>query len=162
MDADYIQARMATFEGVKRRYTVQEKYGEVFIDDYAHHPTAIKYVIEETRTRFPDRQIVAFFQPDRYSRGLTFAKEFAAAMDLADYPYFIDFPENAHPEPGIDIDVTEITQYIPRAKIVTTDEATTESLIKQYNHVVYLYMSSKDIYKFEEKMIAARGKLESA
>ncbi|MBO6046341.1 MAG: UDP-N-acetylmuramate--alanine ligase, partial [Erysipelotrichaceae bacterium] len=94
MEADYIQNRMATFEGVKRRYTVKEANGNVYIDDYAHHPTAIKFVIEETRTRFPGKPIVAFFQPDRFSRGQRFQKEFAQSMDAADYPYFIDFPEN--------------------------------------------------------------------
>lgn len=153
MDADYIEERLSTFEGVKRRYTVKEVGNCIYVDDYAHHPTAVKYVIEATRTRYPGKKIVALFKPDRYSRILRFAKEFAQAMDLADYPYLCHFPENAKKEEGIDIDITEIGQYIPRAKIINEDDEAAE-MLAQYDDVVYLFMSSKDIYKLEEKVIA--------
>lgn len=152
MRADYIQQRLSTFEGVKRRYTVKEVDGEIYVDDYAHHPTAIQYVVEATRSRYPGRKIVAVFQPDRFSRGLRFAKEFAKAMDCSDYPFLVHFPENAKKEPGIDIDIHEIGQYIPRAKIIHEDDEAVR-LLAQYEHVVYLFMSSKDIYKLENMLI---------
>ena len=155
MEAEYLEEKLSTFEGVKRRYTVKEIGDCVYVDDYAHHPTAVKYVIEETRTRYPGKKIVAVFQPDRFSRALRFAKRFAESMDLADYPYFVDFPANAHPEPGINIDVTEITQYIPRAKIIKENEEDAAKLA-QYDNVVYLFMSSKDIYKLEDLVIKAK------
>ncbi|MCD7807797.1 MAG: Mur ligase domain-containing protein [Erysipelotrichaceae bacterium] len=153
MEADYIQKRLSTFEGVKRRYTVKEDGNNIYVDDYAHHPTAIRYVIEATRSRYPGREIVAIFQPDRFSRGLRFAKEFAQAMELADYPFLVHFPENAKKEPGIDIDIYEIAQYIPRAKVIHEDEEAVQ-LLAQYDHVVYIFMSSKDIYKLEDMVIA--------
>ncbi len=153
MEADYIQNRLSTFEGVKRRYTVKEDGNNIYVDDYAHHPTAIRYVIEATRSRYPGREIVAIFQPDRFSRGLRFAKEFAQAMELADYPFLVHFPENAKKEPGIDIDIYEIAQYIPRAKVIHEDEEAVK-LLAQYDHVVYIFMSSKDIYKLEDMVIA--------
>jgi len=152
MRADYIQERLSTFDGVKRRYTVKTVGDDIYVDDYAHHPTAIKYVIEATRSRYPGRKIVAIFQPDRFSRGLRFAKEFAEAMDLADYPYLVHFPENAKKEPGIDIDIHEIGQYIPRASIIHEDEEAVK-MLADYDHVVYLFMSSKDIYKLENMVI---------
>lgn len=155
MEAEYIERRLSTFEGVKRRYTVKEVGDCVYVDDYAHHPTAVKFVIEATRTRYPGKQIVALFKPDRFSRILRFAKEFAEAMDLADYPYLCHFPENAVKEEGIDIDITEIGQYIPRAQIIDEDEEAAR-LLAQYDNVVYLFMSSKDIYKLEEKVIAQK------
>ena len=144
MEAEYIEERLSTFEGVKRRYTVKEIGDCVYVDDYAHHPTAVKYVIEATRTRYPGKKIVALFKPDRFSRILRFAKEFAEAMDLADYPYLCHFPENAKKEDGIDIDINEIGQYIPRAKIIKEDEEAAK-MLAQYDNVVYLFMSSKDI-----------------
>ena len=101
MRADYIQQRLATFDGVKRRYTVKEVGNNIYVDDYAHHPTAIRYVIEATRSRYPGREIVAIFQPDRFSRGLRFAKEFAEAMDLADHPSWFTSQRTAKKEPGI-------------------------------------------------------------
>ena len=156
MEAEYIEERLSTFEGVKRRYTVKEIGDCVYVDDYAHHPTAVKYVIEATRTRYPGKKIVALFKPDRFSRILRFAKEFAEAMDLADYPYLCHFPENAKKEDGIDIDISEIGQYIPRAKIIKEDEEAAK-MLAQYDNVVYLFMSSKDIYKLEEKVIAQKN-----
>ena len=156
MEAEYIEERLSTFEGVKRRYTVKEIGDCVYVDDYAHHPTAVKYVIEATRTRYPGKKIVALFKPDRFSRILRFAKEFAEAMDLADYPYLCHFPENAKKEDGIDIDINEIGQYIPRAKIIKEDEEAAK-MLAQYDNVVYLFMSSKDIYKLEEKVIAQKN-----
>ncbi len=161
MDADFMEQHLSTFEGVKRRYTVKEIGNNIYVDDYAHHPTAVKYVIEETRTRYPGKKIVAIFKPDRFSRVLRFAKEFAEAMDLADFPYLCHFPENAHKEPGINIDITEIGQYIPRAMIIKEDDDAAK-LLAEYDNVVYLFMSSKDIYKLEEKVIKAKGDLESA
>lgn len=155
MDADYIEERLSTFEGVKRRYTVKEVGNCIYVDDYAHHPTAVKYVIEATRTRYPGKKIVALFKPDRFSRIARFAKEFAQAMDSADYPFLCHFPENAKKEEGIDIDITEIGQYIPRAKIIKEDEEAAK-MLAQYDNVVYLFMSSKDIYKLEEKVIAQK------
>ena len=59
-------------KGTKRRYSVTEVGNNVYVDDYAHHPTAIKYVIEATRVRYPSKKIVAIFKPDRFSRGRSF------------------------------------------------------------------------------------------
>ncbi len=156
MDAEYIEDRLSSFEGVKRRYSVKEIDNCVYVDDYAHHPTAVKYVIEATRIRYPGKKIVALFKPDRFSRILRFAKEFAEAMDLADYPYLCHFPENAKKEDGIDIDITEIGQYIPRAKIIKEDDEAAQ-MLAEYENVVYLFMSSKDIYKLEEKVISKKA-----
>ncbi len=152
MSAEYIQKRLSTFEGVKRRYTVQEIGNNVYVDDYAHHPTAIEYVIEATRSRYPDKQIVAIFQPDRFSRGAMFAKEFADSMNRADFPFLMHFPDNAKKEEGIDIDIYDIAKYIPRA-IVIKDDETAVSLLGQHDNVVFLFMSSKDIYKLQKKVI---------
>lgn len=155
MEAEYINERLASFDGVKRRYSVKKIGHNIYVDDYAHHPTAIRMVIEATRVRYPYKKIVAVFKPDRFSRILRFAKEFAEAMDLSDYPYLCHFPENAAKEPGIDIDIHEIGQYIPRAKIIREDQESAKQL-SEYEDVVYLFMSSKDIYKFEDLVIEAK------
>ena len=149
---------LVNFTGTDRRFQKKGVFnGITVIDDYAHHPTAIKYVIEETRTRFPGKQIVAVYQPDRYSRGLRFAKDYARIMDTVDHPYFVDFPKNAPKEPGIDIDVSVITKNLPRSKVVTEDEAGAKELA-QYDNAVFLFMSPKDIYKLEELVIKEKEK----
>ena len=158
MSYEYILNRLQTFEGTKRRYTVQEIGNNIYVDDYAHHPTAIKYVIEATRVRYPGKKIVAVFKPDRFSRGARFAKEFAAEMEKADYPYFCPFPDNAKHEDGIDIDIYDIAKIAPRSKVIIEDETGVEELM-QYDNCVFLFMSSKDIYKFEEKLILAKSSI---
>ncbi len=158
MSYEYILERLQTFEGTKRRYTVQKIGHNIYVDDYAHHPTAIRYVIEATRVRYPGKEIVAVFQPDRFSRGARFAKEFAFEMEKADHPYFCPFPENAKHEDGIDIDIYDIAQYAPRAKVIRQDDSGIEELM-QYDNCVFLFMSSKDIYKFEEKLILKKNSI---
>ena len=145
MSYDYILSKLQTFKGTKRRYTVKTQGNNVFVDDYAHHPTAIRYVIEATRVRYPGKKIVAIFQPDRFSQ----------EKDKADYPYFCPFPENAKQEDGIDIDIYDISKNSARAKVITEDEAGVKELM-QYDNCVFLFMSSKDIYKFEEMLIEAK------
>ena len=153
---DTIRKGLLSFGGTHRRFEYKGSLGDVtVIDDYAHHPTAIKYVIEATRVRYPGKKIVAIFQPDRFSRGARFAKEFAQEMDKADYPYFCPFPENAKHEDGIDIDIYDISKNSARAKVITEDEAGVKELM-QYDNCVFLFMSSKDIYKFEEMLIEAK------
>ncbi len=153
---DTIRKGLLSFGGTHRRFEYKGSLGDVtVIDDYAHHPTAIRYVIEATRVRYPGKKIVAIFQPDRFSRGARFAKEFAQEMDKADYPYFCPFPENAKHEDGIDIDIYDISKNSARAKVITEDEAGVKELM-QYDNCVFLFMSSKDIYKFEEMLIEAK------
>lgn len=156
MSQEYIQKRLSSFEGTKRRYSVTTLGNDVYVDDYAHHPTAIKYVIEATRTRYPSKKIVAVFQPDRFSRGLKFAKDFAQAIDLADYPYYIPFPDNAAKEAGIDIDIYDMAAYNPRIQVIEENEENAKQLA-EYENVVFLFMSSKDIYKFEQMVIDAKN-----
>jgi len=161
ISASVIQERLATFEGVKRRYTIKMYEDCVFVDDYAHHPTAIKAVIEATRIRYPYKKIIAIFKPDRYSRIQQFAKQFAESLNDADAVYLCHFPKNATKEEGIDIDITEIGQYISRAIIINEDEEAAIQLSK-YDNAVYLFMSSKDIYLLEEKLIKVKKKYEKS
>jgi UDP-N-acetylmuramate--alanine ligase len=73
------------FRGVRRRFEVRgESCGATIIDDYAHHPTAVRATIETARQAFPRRRIVVAFQPHQVSRTQHLIDEFAAALALAD------------------------------------------------------------------------------
>jgi len=157
MEFDYMAKQMQTFAGAKRRYTVTEIGSNVYVDDYAHHPTAITFVIEATRIRYPNKEIVAIFKPDRFSRGAQFAQEFADALSLADYAYFCHFPTNAVKEEGFDIDIYDIAKYLPSANVINEEKEGAE-ILAQHDGVVFLFMSSKDIYKLQEKVINIKKK----
>lgn len=77
---------MADFKGVKRR---QELLGEVngitVIEDFAHHPTAVDLTLRCMRERFPDRRILAVFEPrSATSRRKVFQEDYARAFANAD------------------------------------------------------------------------------
>jgi len=79
-----VAAAVATFPGVHRRLeVVGEAGGVVVVDDFAHHPTAVRLTLEGARHRFPGRRLVAVFEP----RSLTAGRAaFAAAYEEAFVP----------------------------------------------------------------------------
>ncbi len=73
-----IKKSLKNFSGVQRRMTkVFIKNKNDFYDDYAHHPTEIKSILEGVRNVSPERKIISIFEPHRYSRVLTLKKEFS-------------------------------------------------------------------------------------
>ncbi len=76
---------LASFKGVKRRFTYQIKTEElVFIDDYAHHPEEINAVHQAVREMYPGKRVLAVFQPHLFSRTKDFADEFAESLSQFD------------------------------------------------------------------------------
>jgi len=75
-----------SFKGVKRRQEVRgEKRGVLVIDDFAHHPTAVRETIDAVRGAYAGRRLWAIFEPrSNTSKRNVFEKEFAAALALAD------------------------------------------------------------------------------
>ncbi|MCP4804099.1 MAG: UDP-N-acetylmuramate--L-alanine ligase [Proteobacteria bacterium] len=81
-----IQAALNGFTGVQRRFTVRGDVGGVLIvDDYGHHPVEIEATLQGARDGFPDRRIVAVFQPHRYSRVQDLELDFCRAFNRADH-----------------------------------------------------------------------------
>lgn len=78
-------AALAQYRGVRRRFEMLGHFrGAPVIDDYAHHPTAVKQLLESARETFPGRRIVAVFQAHQYGRLTGFFDEFVHALALAD------------------------------------------------------------------------------
>jgi UDP-N-acetylmuramate: L-alanyl-gamma-D-glutamyl-meso-diaminopimelate ligase len=84
--ADRVAVAFAGFEGVRRRQEVVGEIGGVLvIDDFAHHPTAVRETIRGIRERYPDRPVTAVFEPrSNTSRRKIFQEEFARALSGAD------------------------------------------------------------------------------
>ena len=76
-----IKKSLKEFEGVKRRFDIKyNKNGNLYIDDYAHHPTEIKTTIEAAKKGWPNKKIISIFQPHLYSRTKSFFEDFADAL----------------------------------------------------------------------------------
>ena len=75
---------LQNFKGVKRRFEIIGSIGGIpLVDDYAHHPTAVKQLLETAKATFKGRRIVAVFQAHQYQRINGFFDEFAAALAQA-------------------------------------------------------------------------------
>lgn len=87
-----IQTHLPNFRGARRRFEHRGFYNNIlFVDDYAHHPSEISATLAAARVKrsqpLPSglqRQIVAVFQPHRYSRATTLLKEFSTCFGEAD------------------------------------------------------------------------------
>ncbi len=76
-----IKIALKKFLGIQRRFTKVFSLGDVdFYDDYAHHPTEIKAVINGAKQVNKNRKIICVFQPHRYSRVKSLKKEFALSF----------------------------------------------------------------------------------
>lgn len=83
--ADKIREALLTFKGIQRRFELVVREDEqVYIDDYAHHPTELEAAILAAKTLYPNRKITGVFQPHLYSRTQDFVEGFAKALDGLD------------------------------------------------------------------------------
>jgi UDP-N-acetylmuramate--alanine ligase len=94
---------LASYKGVKRRFTYHIKTDDfVFIDDYAHHPEEINAVHQAVREMYPNKKVLAIFQPHLYSRTNDFADEFAKSLSQFDELLLLDiYPARELPIPGV-------------------------------------------------------------
>ena len=80
-----IKDGLKNFQGVQRRFTKIFSFQKVpFFDDYAHHPTEIKEVLNGVKEVYKNKEIVCIFQPHRISRLKNLKREFAKAFAKAD------------------------------------------------------------------------------
>lgn len=145
MDAHSIEEGLCDFHGVKRRFVVEEDGEDIFIDDYAHHPTEVGVTIDTARKRFPDKKLVVIFKPHRASRVKYFASDFKKQLQKADRVYLCDFTSIDDKQDGTDIDITYLQKMIEGSVVVSEDEKGAEVLAKE-SPACFLFMSSKDIY----------------
>ncbi len=94
---------LSGFGGVGRRF---ERLGDVngvaVVDDYAHHPTEIRATLQAARQAFPDRRLVAVFQPHLFSRTRELGPEMGAALSAADLAVVTDvYAAREQPIPGV-------------------------------------------------------------
>ncbi|WP_299254808.1 UDP-N-acetylmuramate--L-alanine ligase [uncultured Lacinutrix sp.] len=100
--SDLIKA-LASYKGVKRRFTYQIKTDDlVFIDDYAHHPEEINAVHQAVREMYPNDEVLAIFQPHLFSRTKDFAAEFASSLSQFNEVLLLDiYPARELPIKGV-------------------------------------------------------------
>ncbi|HWJ03659.1 MAG TPA: UDP-N-acetylmuramate--L-alanine ligase [Verrucomicrobiae bacterium] len=82
---EQIKASLAKFSGTKRRFEQLGQYnGALIMDDYAHHPTEVNTTLEGAHLAYPDRKIIAVFQPHTFTRTEKLLDQFARSFTHAD------------------------------------------------------------------------------
>jgi UDP-N-acetylmuramate--alanine ligase len=97
-----IAAGLSSFGGVARRFELKgEPRGVLVIDDYGHHPTAIRATLAAVRERFPGRAVWLAHEPLTYHRAAAMLDELAAALALADHVVIADIWAGRDPDTTI-------------------------------------------------------------
>ena len=144
--ATLIQERLLTYGGVKRRFT-ETKIGDVIlVDDYAHHPTEISATLQSARQKYPDREIVAIFQPHTFTRTKAFLQNFADSLSKADTTYLCDIFGSAREKQG-ELSIQDLSSLIEGCEVLQLD---TIDHLKKHENAVFLFMGAGDIHKYQE------------
>jgi UDP-N-acetylmuramate--alanine ligase len=100
---DQIRAGIRSFRGVKRRFEIHSSTpGNIYIDDYAHHPEEIKACLSSVRAMYPTQWLTVVFQPHLFTRTRDFAEGFSESLSLADEVVLLDiYPARELPIPGV-------------------------------------------------------------
>ncbi len=95
LSPDEIRAGLLSFGGVARRQELKgEKNGIKVIDDFAHHPTAIRLAVQSIRQKYPDSRLWILFEPrSNTTRRAVFQKELAESLALADFAVVAAIPD---------------------------------------------------------------------
>ena len=116
ISAGEIVRGLKSFSGVVRRQEViGEAGGVTVVDDFAHHPTAIRVTLEAIAERFTGHRILAAFEPrSNTARRNVFQKDFATAFDRASRVYLapVYFKDNDPIPQGERLDTTELADAI--------------------------------------------------
>ncbi len=132
VDPDQIIRSLASFNGVARRFSIECQQADfVFIDDYAHHPTAINAIYEAVNDAFPALEKTLVFQPHLFSRTRDFMEEFAASISLFDSVVLLPiYPARELPIEGVNSEVL-LEKIKTKDKVLLKKEQLVEHLKKR-------------------------------
>jgi UDP-N-acetylmuramate: L-alanyl-gamma-D-glutamyl-meso-diaminopimelate ligase len=129
LSLDEIAAGFASFPGVKRRLEVRgEVNGVVVVDDFAHHPTAVRTTIEGAKKRWPNRPLWALFEPrSATSCRKIFQDDYARAFDAADVVLLA--PPGRQLDPSIALDVPQLAKDLVGRGIDSKDLPSIDAVV---------------------------------
>ncbi len=150
-----IVAGLAKFLGVDRRFQILGDYrGAIVVDDYAHHPTEVRATLNAARGGYPDRRLVALFQPHLFSRTRDFAREFGEAMKLADVPIITPiYAARESPVEGVSARI--ISDSVPGIEFLdrSNAEIVNEMRRRLGPNDIFITMGAGDVHEIAEQLV---------
>ena len=105
---DEVKKNFASFVNAERRFTETVAGDSIIIDDYGHHPNEVKATLNAVRQKYPNKKIIAIFQPHTFTRTEEFANDLARVFNTVDASYVMDI----HPAREKQEDFPNITKDI--------------------------------------------------
>lgn len=151
IDAKEVAKILKTFKGAKRRFTETVVGENIIIDDYAHHPNEVKATLKAIKQKYPNKKVVAIFQPHTFTRTEEFSSDLVKVLNIADKSYIMDIHparEKQEDYPNITSDI--IIDNLENGYHINIDEA---NKLYEDKDAVYIFMSPNDISKLEQDLI---------
>lgn len=169
IDRAAVADALATFKSVKRRMQVRgEARGITVIDDFAHHPTAIRETLRAIKQRYLDRRILAIFEPRSWTtRKRIFQKDYPVAFAPADYvviaPIFESFRLAAEDQLSVPAVIADLRQQGKQAFSIEGADAIIEHIAPELRAGdVVVVMSNGGFGGIHEKLLEVIGAPASA
>ncbi|MFT5144612.1 MAG: UDP-N-acetylmuramate: L-alanyl-gamma-D-glutamyl-meso-diaminopimelate ligase [Rhodothermales bacterium] len=143
VQVDALRDGLRTFAGIRRRQEVRGVAdGVTVIDDFAHHPTAVRATLQAMRERWPTRRLVAIFEPrSNSSRRRVFQEGYEAALGDAD-AVFLSTPPFRHNDNRNDfIEVDELLRRVGEQGVHTAASDSADGLLPMLND----YLKAGDV-----------------
>ena len=157
LSEDVIREGLASFKGVKRRFEYHvRKENLVYIDDYAHHPTEIKALIDSVRLLYPDQRVTGVFQPHLFTRTRDFFEGFTSQLSRLDEVVLMPiYPAREEPISGITSDALLDVINSNDKKLLSPNEVIAH--VGEYTEGVVLTIGAGDIDRIVEPLRVALG-----
>jgi len=125
LDLEKVREALKNFQGITRRFEkIGERNGAILFDDYGHHPEEIKVTLKGAREIYPEKNLIAVFQPHSFSRTESLLQEFSQSFDSVDEVVVMDIYGSAREYSG------------------TVSSKDVVNLINKYNHNKAEYLPS--------------------
>lgn len=146
IDLGKVKQELLTFKGVKRRFTEKTVADMVIIDDYAHHPHEIRATLDAARQQYPNKKLIAVFQPHTFTRTIALMDDFAKSLNIADQVYLTDIFGSIRENSG-NVSSADLGKKITKGgKVLKLDNM---SPLLDYHDAVVIFMGAGDIQKYE-------------
>ncbi|MGX7112317.1 UDP-N-acetylmuramate--L-alanine ligase [Gemella cuniculi] len=153
INIEEIQKSLDLYKPAERRFSEHKIDDNVVVDDYAHHPSEIKATINSARRKYPDKQIVAIFQPHTYSRTAKFLNEFSESLLTADKVFLSPIFSSVREKEKI-VGIEDLQKVTPNSDIIRGEEDFDKL---NFNNSVYLFMGAGNINKICHKFLEKKS-----
>lgn len=154
-----IKNSLRIFGGTQRRFEFVRRVSDIIIyDDYAHHPAQIKATLATAKKFFPNKRIMAVFQPHTYSRTKALFKEFSQAFSDANIVVITDIygsaREKKDPQVSGRLLAQEVAKFHPRAFYQKGEEEVIQFLKKNAKKKDVIFtLGAGNIFNWHTQMI---------